>query len=123
VTPRLRIEEWRVGDVTVLRLKGRLEIEEGDEMLRERVNQLVAEGRVKILLDMSGVTRLDSMGLGILASKLLTTLRRGGAIKLLHPIDHTAHLLQITRLSSIFETFEDEGEAIRSFATPPAATT
>ena len=120
---RLRIEESRIGEVPILRLKGRLEIEEGDEMLRERVNELVRAGGVKIVLDMSGVTRLDSMGLGILASKLLTARRNGGDIKLLHPPDHTTYLLEITRLSSVFEIFENEGDAVRSFATPPAILT
>ena len=123
MTPRLRIDESLIANVTVLRLKGRLEIEEGDEMLRERVNELVKAGRVKIVLDMTGVTRLDSMGLGILASKLLTVRRQGGDIKLLRPPDHTTYLLEITRLSSVFEIFEHEGDAVRSFATPPAIVT
>ena len=101
MTPRLRIDESRLEHVTILRLKGRLEIEEGNELLRERVNELVKAGRFKIVLDMAGVTRLDSMGLGILAT----------------------YLLEITRLSSVFEIFEHEGDAVRSFATPPAIVT
>ena len=117
---RLRIDESRSGDITILRLKGRLEVEEGGEMLRERVNELVRNGRVNLVLDMSGVTRLDSMGLGILASKLLTTRQHGGTIKLLHTTDNTAQLLEITRLSSVFETFDDESAAIRSFGALPA---
>jgi anti-anti-sigma factor len=120
VSRRLRIDESRSGDITILRLKGRLEVEEGGEMLRERVNELVRNGRVNLVLDMSGVTRLDSMGLGILASKLLTTRQHGGTIKLLHTTDNTAQLLEITRLSSVFETFDDESAAIRSFGAPPA---
>ena len=123
MTPRLRIDESLIANVTVLRLKGRLEIEEGDEMLRQRVNNLVRAGRVRIVLDMSGITRLDSMGLGVLASKLLTVRRQGGDIKLLRPPDHTTYLLEITRLSSVFEVFENEADAVRSFAAPPAIVT
>ncbi len=123
MTSRLRIDESQSGDVTLLRLKGRLEVEEGDELLRETLSQLVRAGRVKIVLDMSGVTRLDSMGLGVLASKLLTTRRLGGAIKLLRSTEHTAHLLYITRLSSVLENFDDEEHAIRSFGTPSSIAT
>ena len=121
MTRRLRIDESQSGGITILRLKGRLEVEEGGEMLRERVNELVRSGRFNLVLDMSGVTRLDSMGLGILASTLLTTRQRGGTIKLLRTTDNTAQLLEITRLSSVFETFEDESEAIRSFGAPAAS--
>jgi anti-sigma B factor antagonist len=118
MTRRLRIDESRTGDITILRLKGRLEIEEGGELLRERVHQLVRSGRVKFVLDLAEVTRIDSMGLGILASTLLTTRQHGGAIKLLHTTENSAQLLDITRLSSVFEAFDDEGEAIRSFGAP-----
>lgn len=122
MSSRLRIEESQTGAITILRLKGRLEVEEGDTMLRDRVNELVRGGRVRIVLDLKQVTRIDSMGLGVLASKLLTTRRHGGTIKLLHPTAHTMHLLEITGLSSVFEMFEDEQQAIRSFGTPAAAT-
>jgi anti-sigma B factor antagonist len=123
VRSRLRIEESQTGDVTILRLNGRLEVEEGDAMLRDRVNDLVRSGRVRIVIDVAGVTRVDSMGLGVLASTLLTTRRHGGAIKLLHPTEYTTHLLDITRLSSVFEMFEDEDAAVRSFRASAAATT
>lgn len=122
MTPRLQIDESRTGDVTVLRLKGRLEVEEGDEMLRDRVNELVRNGQVQIVLDLADVTRIDSLGLGVIASKLLTTRRHGGAIKLLRANGHTAHLLTITGLTAVFEMFGDEEEAIRSFRAPAAAT-
>jgi anti-sigma B factor antagonist len=111
----MRIDERRVGEVTILRLTGRLELEEGDLTLRDHVNRLVEEGRVKLILDMREVTRLDSAGIGMLVSKYLTARRRGGAIKLLGPTAHSHHLLDITKLSGIFELFEDEAAAIRSF--------
>ena len=71
-------EERRVGDVTILELEGRLVLDEGDIALRDYVNRLVAEGRVKIVLDLRNVTRLDSAGIGMLVSKYLSTRKGGG---------------------------------------------
>lgn len=115
MTLRMRIDERRVDDVTILTLKGRLELEEGDVTLRDHVNKLVEEGRVKLVLDMREVTRLDSAGIGMLVSKFLTARRLGGAIKLIHLTDRSGHLMEITRLSTVFEIFQDEDQALRSF--------
>ena len=65
----MRIVERRIGDVTLLKLIGRLELEDGDVILRDAVNRLVEAGRVKLVLDMKEVTRLDSAGIGMLVSK------------------------------------------------------
>ena len=116
---RMRIVERRIGDVTILQLIGRLELEDGDVVLRDAVNHLVEAGRVKLVLDMKEVTRLDSAGIGMLVSKYLTAKRGGGTLKLLHPTERTDHLMDITKLTSVFEIFEDEEAAIRSF--DPAA--
>jgi len=118
VTTRMKIVELRVGDVTILRLIGRLELEEGDLTLRDHVDTLVGEGRVKLVLDMKDVTRLDSAGIGMLVSKFITARKRGGTIKLLHLTTRSDHLMEITKLSTIFEIFDDEDEAVRSFGTP-----
>ena len=107
--------ERRVGDVTILELDGRLVLEEGEIPLRDHVNQLVAEGRVKIVLDMRNVTRLDSAGIGMLVSKYLTACRKGGSLKLVQPTDHSRYLLEITKLTTVFEIFESEDDAVRSF--------
>jgi anti-sigma B factor antagonist len=115
VTSRIRIAEEQVGDVTILRLTGRLELEEGDLAFRDYVNRLVREERVKILLDLKDVTRIDSAGIGMLVSKFLTARKNGGTIKLLHLTRHSDHLLDITRLTMVFEIFDDEVEALRSF--------
>jgi anti-anti-sigma factor len=115
VSTRMRIVERRIGDVTILQLIGRLELEQGDLELRDYVNRLVDEGRVKILLDMREVTRLDSAGIGMLVSKFITTRRAGGAIKLLHPTERTDHLMDITKLTTVFEIYNSEREALRSF--------
>jgi anti-sigma B factor antagonist len=111
----MKITEARVGDVTILRLAGRLELEEGDLVFRDYVNRLVDEGRVKIVLDLKNVTRIDSAGIGMLVSKYLSTRNRGGTIKLLHLTRRSDHLMDITRLVTVFEIFDDEADAVRSF--------
>jgi anti-anti-sigma factor len=116
----MRIVERRIGDVTILQLIGRLELEDGDAVLRDAVNRLVADGRVKLVLDMKEVTRLDSAGIGMLVSKYLTVRRGGGVIKLLHPTERTDHLMEITKLTTVFEIFTSEDDAIKSFGTPVA---
>lgn len=114
------ITERRVGDVTILKLEGRLVLEESEIPLRDYVNRLVADGRVRIVLDMRNVTRLDSAGIGMLVSKYLTACSKGGNLKLLQPTVHSRYLLEITKLSTVFEIFESEDEAVRSFGVKPA---
>jgi anti-anti-sigma factor len=115
VSTRMRIVERRIGDVTILQAIGRLELEDGDIVLRDTVNRLVAGGRVKLVLDMKEVTRLDSAGIGMLVSKYLTVRRAGGTIKILHPNERTDHLMDITKLHTVFEVFEDEESVVKSF--------
>jgi anti-sigma B factor antagonist len=115
VSARLLITEERAADMTILRLSGRFELDTGDVTFRHCIERLVAEGRVRIILDLKDVVRIDSAGIGMLVSKYLSTRRRGGAIKLLHLTAHSGHLLQITRLNTIFEIFDDEAAAVRSF--------
>lgn len=114
----MEIVEQRVGDVTILRLKGRLELDDGDVILRDHVNGLVAQGRVNVLLDMTDVTRMDSAGIGMLVGKYMTVKNRGGTLRLLHLTDRTSRLLHVTRLETVFEIFEDEAAALRSFSAP-----
>src|SRR5262245_15736777 len=112
---RIRFVEEHVGDVTILRLNGRLELEQGDLAFRDYINNLVADGRSNILLDLKDVTRIDSAGIGMLVSKYLTARKSGGTIKLLHLTEHSDHLMDITRLTTVFEIFDDEEAALRSF--------
>jgi len=120
VATRMQVIERRIGDVTVLQLIGRLELETGDLILRDTVNRLVEEGQVKLVLDMKEVTRLDSAGIGMLVSKYLTVRRAGGTIKLLHPTERTDHLMDITKLTTVFQVFDDEASAVKSFDDAPA---
>ena len=116
MTARLDITEERDGEITILRMAGRLELDEGDLVFRDHVDRLVAEGRVKIVLDLKEVIRIDSAGIGMLVSKYLSARKRGGTLKLLHLTRHSGHLLAITGLRVVFEIFDDEAEAVRSFA-------
>ena len=115
MSSRLKIMESRAGDVTILHMTGRLELEEGDLVFRDHVNRLIAEGRVNLVLDLKEVTRIDSAGIGMLVSKYLSAQNRGGTIKLLQLTRRSDHLMDITRLTTVFEIFEDEDEAVRSF--------
>ena len=116
MTARIHIIEERAGDVAILRMAGRLELDEGDIVFRDYVDRLVAQGQLKILLDLKAVDRIDSAGIGMLVSKYLSTQRRGGTIKLLHLTRHSDHLMDITRLATVFEIFDDEADAVGSFA-------
>jgi len=115
----MQITEHAVGDVTVLNLKGRMVLEECDMPLNEHVGALVGQGRVKLVLDMQDVTYVDSAGLGTMIANYVRVHRRGGDIKLLHLTPRSAHVMEITRLSSVFEAFDAEDEAVRSFDRTP----
>ena len=115
----LAIGEHSVTGVTILELSGRLVLEDGEFTLRDYVNQLVNQGRVNIVLNMRNVTQLDRAGIGMLAAKYLSAHRKGGRLKLLHLTPRSAQLMGITKLSTVFEIFESEDAAIRSFEPAP----
>ena len=101
----MKITQHTVGDVTVIVPVGRIVTEDGDA-LRNVVDTLVQQGRVKIVLDLQQVTYIDSSGLGLMVSKYVSARRRGGDVKLLHPSARSIHLLEITHLAQVFEVFE-----------------
>lgn len=111
----LSIPDRAVGDVNILDVPAQVRFYEGAALLRTRINDLVADGRLKILLDLRQVTYLDSFGVGVIASKYVSVRKRGGDLKLLHPSDRSRHVLKIAGLMDIFECFDDEETALRSF--------
>lgn len=115
----MTLTERRLGDVTVLDLKGRLVLEEGDAVLRERIGALMAEGRLKILLNLRDVTYIDSCGVGVLISKFVSVRRKGGDVRLVHLTVRSRHLLEISKLLNVFRIFESEADAVASFAGAP----
>ena len=112
----MKITQHTVGDVAVLSLKGRIVTEDSDA-LRSAIDALIQQGRLKLLLDLQDVTYIDSSGLGLLVSKYVSVRRRGGDVKLLHLTARSTHLLDITHLTQVFESFDSEGDAVRAFDT------
>ena len=112
----MQIEERAVGDVMVLDLKGKITLGEGDELLKDKVNSLVNQGRKKIVLNLEGVPYIDSAGLGEIVRTYTTVSRQGGSLKLLNLTKRITDLLSITKLLTVFETFDSEGEAVKSFS-------
>ena len=112
----MEIVERTVNDVTVLDLKGKMTLGEGDEMLKEKINSLLAAGKKKLLLNLEAVPYIDSAGLGEVVRTYTTVSRQGGALKLLNLTKRITDLLSITKLLTVFETFDSEGEAVRSFS-------
>lgn len=101
--------------VTILEPKGKITIGVGDVALREAVHRELEAGSRSILIDMNGVSTIDSSGIGELVSTYTSVKNRGGKLKLLHLPDKVSDILQITQLISVFETYDDEDEAVRSF--------
>ena len=112
----MQIEERAVGDVVVLDLKGRITLGDGDQLLKDKVNSLVNQGRKRIVLNLAGVPYIDSAGLGEIVGSYTTVSRQGGSLKLLNLTKKIADLLAITKLLTVFEAFESEDEAVRSFS-------
>ena len=114
----MEISERVVGDVTILRLKGRMILEEGEVPLKAAVDGLLRQGRDRILLDMADVSYIDSAGVGMIVSKYVSVHRHGGRLKLMRVTPRVARVLQVTKLSSVFAVFDAEPEAVASFAGP-----
>src|SRR5512134_2623073 len=118
---KLIVTDRDVGDVTVINLSGQMVLDDGDLMFRRHVHQLVERGRVRIVLDLGNVTYIDSSGIGMMAAKLNTVRQRGGDIRLLNLSARSQRLFGMLKLLTAFETFEDEGAAVRSFSIRPGA--
>jgi anti-sigma B factor antagonist len=112
----MQIDQRAVGDVVVLDLKGKITLGEGDELLKDKVNSLVNQGHRKIVLNLAEVPYIDSAGLGEIVRTYTTVSRQGGSLKLLNLTKRITDLLSITKLLTVFETFEAEDEAVRSFS-------
>ena len=111
----MQIEERTNNGVIVLDLRGKITLGEGDELLKDKVNSLVNQGHKKIVLNLADVPYIDSAGLGEIVRTYTTVSRQGGSLKLLNLTKRITDLLSITKLLTVFETFESENEAVRSF--------
>jgi len=101
-------------DITVLTLKGRLTLGESN-LIREKVNQLSAAGKYKIVIDLTNVEYIDSTGLGILVICFTSLKKQGGALKLVNPNKRNVELLLLTKLHTVFEVFNEVQDAVNSF--------
>jgi anti-sigma B factor antagonist len=112
----MKIVERQIGDVVILDLHGKILIGEGDDALREAVTKLADAGKTKILLNLADVPYVDSAGLGEIVRTYTTVSKKGGKLKLLNLTRKIQDLLSITKLLTVFETYESENDAVRSFA-------
>ena len=115
----LSIVEHQMDDVTVLALTGQMLLDDGDLVFGRKIRDLADRGRVKIILDLGGLTYVDSSGVGMLVGKLKSVRENGGDIRLLHVTTRGQRLFGMLKILTVFETFEDEAQAVRSFSARP----
>lgn len=111
----MTIQERVVGSVTVLDLTGKLVLGDGDGLLKDKVHSLVFQGRKSILLNLGGVSYMDSSGLGALVAASVTATNSGGHIGLVNLTKRLQDLMSIAKLLSVFDCFDNEADALRSF--------
>ena len=112
----MHVEVRKIDDVVVVDLKGKLTAGLGDQILRDTLDELLAESFRKILLNLSEVTFLDSAGLGELVAGLKTARKFGAELKVVKASERVKNTLSLARLLPVFEVYEDEAEAVRQFA-------
>lgn len=111
----LELNERQAGDVTILDMSGSVRMGEGAVSLRNSIRGLNDEGKRKILLNLAGVKNIDSSGIGELIANYTTISRDGGQLKLLNLTDKIQNLLVITKLLTVFDSYDNEAEALNSF--------
>jgi anti-sigma B factor antagonist len=112
----LYINERRSGAVSILDLKGRLRVGGNAVALHRSIRSLIVERKTQILLNLADVTFIDSCGLGELVASQISVENKGGAVKLIGITPSLRELLTVTRLLAVFDTYENEADAIASFA-------
>jgi len=117
----MTIQERVVGSVTVLDLEGKMVLGDGDTLLKDKIHSLVFQERKNIVLNLGHVSYMDSSGLGALVASFVTAKNNGGQVKLLNLTGRLQDLLAIAKLLTVFETFESEADAVRSFAAAATA--
>ena len=111
----LEIARREIDGITIFSLKGRLVAGEASNSLRETVRQELGTERSRVVLNLGGVDFIDSTGLGALVICFTSARKSGGALKLAQLNKHNIQLLVLTKLSTIFEIFQDEQDAVNSF--------
>jgi anti-sigma B factor antagonist len=112
----MQISQRTVGDVVIVEVSGKITLGEGgDAILKDKMRSLIQQGHKKLLLNLGDVSYVDSAGLGEIVQAYATVNKDGGKLKLLNITKRIKDLLSITKLLTVFDTFDNEAEAIASF--------
>jgi len=109
------VNKRQVGDVTILDLKGKITIGVGDVQLRNAVSEVMNGGATKVLINMAGVSTIDSSGIGELVSAYTTATNRGAKLKLINLPAKVSDILTITQLITVFDVYDSESEGVLAF--------
>jgi anti-sigma B factor antagonist len=111
----MKVSTRTANGVEIITLQGKITIGAGDSQLRDTILGAINDGKQNLLLDMQGVTTIDSSGIGELVGSYTTVTNRGGKLKLLHLPPKVTDLLQVTQLITVFEVYDNEQDALKSF--------
>lgn len=113
----MQIHDRAIGDVTIVDITGNLVASSGEDVtLKDKVRSLIQQGRKSIIVDLGNVPYMDSGGLGELVHAYATTKNAGGTLKLMRVTRRLKDLLTITKLLTVFDTYDDEATALASFS-------
>jgi anti-sigma B factor antagonist len=113
---KLKIAQRQVDDVVVVALSGELTLDDGDIAFGKCVDELIKSGQVKLIINLSEVTYIDSAGVGMMVAENKSVRQHGGVMKLASLSARSHHLLAMLKLKIVFDVFEDEASALKSFA-------
>ena len=111
----LQISSRKSGDITVVDLQGRATLGSGNDALSAELRRLAESEATKVLVNLAGVSQMDSSGISTIVRSFVTLERRGGSLTLLKPTGHVREVLELTRLIQSIPTFDDESAALASF--------
>ena len=113
----MQIEEKMAGEVAVIKITGDITLNQGgDVLLKDKINSLLQQGRNKLVLDLGGVSYVDSAGLGQLVQIHATTKAKGGSLRIANVTKRLKDLLVVTKLVTVFDSYDSEAEALASFS-------
>jgi anti-sigma B factor antagonist len=115
----MQISERAVGDVVIVDVSGKITLGDGgDAILKDKMRSLIQQGQKKVLLNLGEVSYVDSAGLGEIVQAYAAVTKSGGALKLMNTTKRIKDLLSITKLLTVFDTYDSEAEAVTSFSKP-----
>jgi anti-sigma B factor antagonist len=111
----MTVTDRAAGNVTIIDVSGNVTLSDGAEQLRDKVRGVLAEGKKQVLVNLAHVSYMDSAGLGELVQAYSTVAKQGGKLKLVSPTKRLKDLLIITKLATVFDSYDDEATAVGSF--------